>query len=294
MRVTERGIELQECYRILEIKATATHEELRTAYRQQVKQWHPDQFGGNVLLRSAAEERLRSINLAYDTLRRSGLHPEGSPAAEPARPKAQPAPEPQQEPQSQQFRVLNERAPLDRDETIPASDPRCDLEPRQFSTGWGYVNEKQYTVIPGQFGAARPFAEGLAAVGTGRFASMAKYGYIDASGEFKVPVQFDDARDFHQGRAAVRMHTRWGFIDTKGSWIIPPRLQAAQDFSGGYAAVKEGGRWGYIDQQGRYLVTPQFSEAGPFVGGYAVAKLNLRHVKIDTAGEIWLYQITAR
>jgi curved DNA-binding protein CbpA len=54
-------------YEVLGIKQGASQEEIKRAYRELVKQYHPDQYGDNPL-RDLAEEKLREINEAYDTL----------------------------------------------------------------------------------------------------------------------------------------------------------------------------------------------------------------------------------
>ena len=61
-----------ECYRILEISPDASEEEIRSAWRELNKVWHPDRFGDDEVLRRKAEEKLKSINQAYETLRKSG------------------------------------------------------------------------------------------------------------------------------------------------------------------------------------------------------------------------------
>jgi TonB family protein len=59
--------------RILEIEPGASFEELRQAYRDQTKVWHPDRFSNDIRLQKKAEDRLKQINLAYERL--SGRRP---------------------------------------------------------------------------------------------------------------------------------------------------------------------------------------------------------------------------
>lgn len=54
-------------YEVLEIKEGASKEEIKKAYRELVKRYHPDQYGNNPL-KDLAEEKLREINEAYDYL----------------------------------------------------------------------------------------------------------------------------------------------------------------------------------------------------------------------------------
>ena len=54
-------------YEVLGIKAGASEEEIKKAYREQVKKYHPDQYQDNPLS-SLAEEKLKELNEAYDYL----------------------------------------------------------------------------------------------------------------------------------------------------------------------------------------------------------------------------------
>lgn len=64
---------LDECYRVLDLDRRATEEEIRHAHRDLTKVWHPDRFGHDAALRRKAEEKLKAINEAYETIRAS--HP---------------------------------------------------------------------------------------------------------------------------------------------------------------------------------------------------------------------------
>lgn len=54
--------------RVLGLAASATQPQIREAHRDLVAVWHPDRFQGNDRLRKKAEDRLKEINLARDTL----------------------------------------------------------------------------------------------------------------------------------------------------------------------------------------------------------------------------------
>lgn len=54
-------------YEILEIKEGASKEEIKKAYRELAKKYHPDQYGDNPL-KDLAEEKMRELNEAYDYL----------------------------------------------------------------------------------------------------------------------------------------------------------------------------------------------------------------------------------
>lgn len=54
-------------YEVLEIKEGVTKDEIKKAYRELAKKYHPDQYGDNPL-KDLAEEKMRELNEAYDYL----------------------------------------------------------------------------------------------------------------------------------------------------------------------------------------------------------------------------------
>lgn len=59
-------------YEVLGVPENASDEEIRAAYRKQVKRYHPDQFQDNPL-KELATEKLKEVNEAYEMLsKRSG------------------------------------------------------------------------------------------------------------------------------------------------------------------------------------------------------------------------------
>lgn len=58
---------MQNPYEVLGIKEGASQEEIKAAYREQVKKYHPDRFQDNPL-QDLAEEKLQEINEAYEAL----------------------------------------------------------------------------------------------------------------------------------------------------------------------------------------------------------------------------------
>lgn len=52
-------------YDVLEVSATASPEEIKSAYRREAMRWHPDKNGGS----RESEERFRRIAAAYAVLR---------------------------------------------------------------------------------------------------------------------------------------------------------------------------------------------------------------------------------
>lgn len=55
---------IDAAYRLLGVTSSDTPESIRTAYRRMARQWHPD-----VSHEPGAEERMRSLNQAYDLVR---------------------------------------------------------------------------------------------------------------------------------------------------------------------------------------------------------------------------------
>lgn len=60
---------LEDSYDLLELPPTASDEEVRNAYRDLTKVWHPDRFAHDPTLRRKSEEKLKTINEAYETIR---------------------------------------------------------------------------------------------------------------------------------------------------------------------------------------------------------------------------------
>jgi len=80
----------EEARRVLHVGADCARDEVRRAYTDLVKVWHPDRFQSDPRLREKAEETLRLINAAYAVLQRTepaGFGtPEPSVEREPSRP----------------------------------------------------------------------------------------------------------------------------------------------------------------------------------------------------------------
>ena len=58
-------------YEVLGVKPGASEEEIRAAYRELVKKYHPDKYIDNPLA-DLAEEKMQAINEAYDVLMKRG------------------------------------------------------------------------------------------------------------------------------------------------------------------------------------------------------------------------------
>ena len=89
----------------LGLKAGATDAEVKAAHRLYVKAWHPDRFPGDEKSKNAAQEKLKSINSAYEF-----LSSPSSKNGQPYRPKAATPPAQPQEP-SQQKKASEKKSP---------------------------------------------------------------------------------------------------------------------------------------------------------------------------------------
>jgi GUN4-like/DnaJ domain len=56
-------------YQVLEIEAGASRAEIKQAYRDLAKVWHPDRFAGDSILQQKAQEKFQQINAAYEFLK---------------------------------------------------------------------------------------------------------------------------------------------------------------------------------------------------------------------------------
>ena len=60
---------MSDPYKILGIDSTASDEDVKKAYRELAKKYHPDNYA-NTPLADLAEEKMKEINEAYETIRR--------------------------------------------------------------------------------------------------------------------------------------------------------------------------------------------------------------------------------
>jgi tetratricopeptide (TPR) repeat protein len=66
---------LAECYRLLEVSREASPEEIRKAYLLLANVWHPDRFQHSPDLSSLAQQKMRAINLAFESIQDAPLAP---------------------------------------------------------------------------------------------------------------------------------------------------------------------------------------------------------------------------
>ena len=130
---------------------------------------------------------------------------------------------------------------IDNKGNVVPNMPNTDYGFLPFSEGWAVVKSDEYNCyyidkqgkrVTRDFGEARPFSDGLAAV---RSRQEGLWGYIDKTGEIVIPYQYTTARPFREGLAAVD----GGYIDKSGNWVILPIYKETTSFENGYALVKK-------------------------------------------------------
>lgn len=62
---------LDDSYRLLDLDPAASDDEVKRVHRDLTRVWHPDRFGHDPPLRHRAEEKLKAIHQAYETIRDS-------------------------------------------------------------------------------------------------------------------------------------------------------------------------------------------------------------------------------
>jgi len=60
--------EIERCYRLLDITVSASLEDIKKAYKEKLKYFHPDKHAGNPVLQKIATDKTRQIVEAYKTI----------------------------------------------------------------------------------------------------------------------------------------------------------------------------------------------------------------------------------
>jgi hypothetical protein len=93
--------DIAKSFDILGLAYGASEEQIKQAYRDLVKVWHPDRFPGDIRLQQRAEERLKEINRAYELLMNIGATSSAGPkhSTPTSRPSPPEPPKPPERPQ---------------------------------------------------------------------------------------------------------------------------------------------------------------------------------------------------
>jgi DnaJ-class molecular chaperone len=135
---------LREAFEMLDLDRNASIEEAKQAYKDLANIWHPDRFSNNPRLRQKAEEKLKRINAAYETVlsSRSSKKAEREGAAERGG--------------SGSGRRAGERETAGRDRT----EAMAETATRMVLSAWSYLSETlrrfadQIAEEPGEKGAS--------------------------------------------------------------------------------------------------------------------------------------------
>jgi hypothetical protein len=196
---------LARAYTVLEVSPMATAEELRVAYTDLVKMYHPDRYQQEPeRLRRKAEEKLKEIVEAYETIRKQGEQPE-------------------------EVRLIamdfGDFWGFIDEKGKTVIHPEYSMA-RSFVRGlaavlstekWGFIDKNGHWRINPLYEECADFSEGLAAVKW-----YGRWGYIDTQGSFVITPRYQEARPFVDGWAQVRLGARWGKIDRSGELLFDP------------------------------------------------------------------------
>lgn len=93
-------LEVERCYRILEVEPGACLEEVRQGYLDLIWVWHPDRFAGNPRLQKKAHCKLQELNEAHERLRSFLPKPQKRDLRSKSKSQMNPSPQNQASPQS--------------------------------------------------------------------------------------------------------------------------------------------------------------------------------------------------
>lgn len=191
--------ELKRAYEALEIEPGTEFGEVREAYLDLVKVWHPDRHqGASERLRARAEQKLKDITAAYEKLR--GV------AEGPAAPELIPMDF------GGSWGFVDERGRTAIHPLYTVARPfREGLAAVVMVEKWGFIDTAGDFRVTPLYEECGDFHEGLAAVKW-----YGRWGYIDRAGLYVIQPRFQEAGPFANGRAEVRLGARVGLLDKSG------------------------------------------------------------------------------
>jgi hypothetical protein len=190
--------DLRALYVALDLEPGASSDEIRAAYLDLVKIWHPDRHQNEPeRLRQRAEQKMKQISAAYEKLR-------GADSAAP------------RELYAMDFGGLwgyvDERGNTAiYPEYLSARDFRDGLAAVRLADKWGYIDSGGTCVITPLYEDCGDFSEGLAAVKW-----YSRWGYIGRDGGFLIQPKFQDAGPFRDGSAEIVLGARLGRVSRTG------------------------------------------------------------------------------
>ena len=141
---------------------------------------------------------------------------------------------------------------------------------------WGYIDERNVTLIKPTFNDAGNFSEDLAPVKID-----SAWGFIDDRGNIIIKPTFVKAFPFKNALADVEVNTptglRTALVDKNGIVTFVDPLQTRINFIEGMAMFERHNNWGFVNEKGRTAIEPIYDAVEPFSDGLALCPL--RHEK---------------
>ncbi len=191
--------DLLRAYETLDLPPGATLDDVKAAYRDLAKVWHPDRYLHEApRLQERAERMLKQITAAYQTILAAGAAP------------ARPDPIPMDF--GELWGYIDEAgATLIHPQFEQARPFAGGLAAARTLGKWGFIDHTGDFVITPLYDEASDFREGLSAV-----LWRGKWGYIDQTGAFAITPRFQAAEPFLNGAGRVRLGARAGEVDREG------------------------------------------------------------------------------
>jgi hypothetical protein len=168
------------------------------------------------------------------------------------------------------------------------------LAPVWGPDGGGYIDPSGKFVIGPQkeWGSARPFHEGVAAVLLwGKNGARNSPAWIDRGGKVIHAGGGAEGAYFSGGLMPQVLKGKWGFADKSFRFVIQPRFDWAEGFSEGRAVVQVGRKWGFIDESGKVVIQPKYDLAWRFSDGLARVRYDIPNGTVMTVeGEQTAYR----
>lgn len=268
---------MKNYYDKLGIDKSANPEEIKKAYRQLSKKYHPDMHvGGN----QHAEAVFKEIKEAYEVL---------------ANPTKKAYYDYQLELIKQQAKAYAYRE----DTSTPYRTAKNNSNTKNYKSS---RNKRSNVSVDkskrGASGILPVFLVGFAVIGglvywlylnneatKRRKAALPDYKVKEAMRKYDHVMKYDYVDYFNEGRTWVLDKGKYGLIDLEGNKIIEPIYDWAQKFHDGLAVVKRDGKYGFVNKQGKEITRINYDFVDQFVEGRALVMKNYQYSFIDRNGK---------
>ncbi|MCD8213194.1 MAG: WG repeat-containing protein [Campylobacter sp.] len=139
-----------------------------------------------------------------------------------------------------------------------------DLSPVMDGGKFIFVDASGKKAIDKEFGAAREFSDGLAAVNEKSARENGKWGFIDKSGRIVVAFLFDRVSDFENGAAFVEKDVngveKWGMIDKNGKILLDTKFYGLFKLDANLVLAKKDDKYGLFDRKGAEILPLKYQD----------------------------------